>query len=472
MNVNKANLQQLYCCAFNYVNACMLVLGVCFLFMAERTQAQVELKGINTAPNLSGSFNRDSLARDSRFNQPLDLLNDFYPSIEVRLENTSNVQRRTDVRNSDNRLIVNPALAYRTSIGRHGFYAAYTGRFTRHADFTQENVNSNNVSLQLGLDLSKRWDLDLFGDFGNAREERGVSGTRDFFLSVEDGVFVGQGPDRVSYETVGFDLAYGRKLGRLVAVAGYERRTSDFRSEQGGLLEGGDRDRLEESIHFDINYQLSSKTSVFARIENTKTDFTRINDTLDSDETTWLVGLRVNPTSRLSGVVGYGQTERDLEDPSRNGFDGNTYYANITYAITPFSRVEFGAARSVEEPSSSDASFFVSELFSLSWRHELTEKLSLDTFVKTLDDDFENGRRDEFVDWGVSLDYSLRSWLSVGAYYQDIDRDSNVANVEFEDRIFGIRLKSDLRSLLSARRSKKHVEPASFRRSTRTNVSQ
>ena len=452
-----------------FFTAQLVVLSVCFFVSPKMAYAQVEIKGINAAPNLAGSFNGDSLPRDSRLNEPLDLLNDFYPSVEVRFENTSNVQRRSDVENSDNRLIVNPVLGYRTNIGRHDFYAAYTGRFVRHADFTQENSNAHDVSLKFGLDLSKRWDFDIFGGFGSAREERGVSGTRDSFLSVTDGAFVDQGPDRISYENIGFDLIYGRKLEGVTAVLGYERNTSNFRSESGDLIEGGDRDRATDIVHFDVNYRFRGNTSVFARIENRRSDFDRFGDSLDSDETQWLAGLRVKATSRLNGVIGYGQTDRDFDDSSLNGFDGNIYYGNLTYSIKPFSTVQFGFARSIEEPSSSDASFFVSELFSLSWEHALTDHLVFDAFFKTLDDDFENGRRDEFVDWGVALNYDIRPWLTVGTYYEDIDRDSNTAGVAFEDRIFGIRLRSDLRSLFGRNRNKQSPEPVSFDRSRKTN---
>ena len=426
--------------------------------MSSPALSQVELKGIDTAPNLAGSFNRNSLARDSRFNEPLDLLSDFYPSIEVRFENSSNVQRRTDVARSDNKIVVNPGLAYRTNLGRHGFYAAYTGSFERYSEFSQEDSDSNDVRVRLGLDLSSRWDLDLFTGVGNSREERGVSGTRDFFISVDDDGDIDDGPDRIDYNSVGFDLVYGRKLEHFTAVFGYERTNSSFRSESGDLIEGGDRDRTSENIHLDLDYRLSANTSVFVRIDRAETDFDRFGDSLDSKDRSWLVGLRVNPTSRISGVIGYGETERDLDDGTLNDFDGNTYYANITYAISPFSSVQFGAARSIEDPGSADdGSFFESELISLSFQHSLTDHLSFDSYVKFLDDDFDGGRQDEFVDWGVGVNYVFRHGIKVGAYYEDIDRDSNVSGIAFEDRIFGIRLSSDLRNILSKKQSRNNT---------------
>ena len=64
------------------------------MLLSMSAHSQVEFRGINTAPNLASSFNDASLPRDSELNQPLDLLNDFYPSIEVRMENHSNIHRR------------------------------------------------------------------------------------------------------------------------------------------------------------------------------------------------------------------------------------------------------------------------------------------------------------------------------------------------------------------------------------------
>jgi len=262
-------------------------------------------------------------------------------------------------------------------------------------------------------------------------------------------------------------LIYGQKLDRLKAVLGYEVEDSRF-SSSGNTVLAGDRDRTTETIHFDIEYRLASKTSAFARIEHSTSDFDRSTGSLDSDQLDWLVGLRLKATSRLSGVVGYGQSDRDFDDGSLNGFDGNTYYANLSYGLAPYSVISFGAARSIEEPNSTDASFFVSELVSLSWDHSLTERLGFGAYVQYIDDDFDNGREDEFFDWGISLDYAFRPWLTLGVYYEDVDRDSNFDDISFSDRVFGIRLKSDLRSFVSSRRDKKAIEPSSFRPTSRS----
>ncbi len=444
-----------------------LVFAALYSSLLTKANAQVDFKGISTAPNLASSFGDASLPRDSGFNQPLDLLNDFYPSIEVRAENHSNIRRRSDESESDNRLVVEPGLAYRTNIGRHAFYASYAGRFDYHSDFSSEDSSAHDFNAKLGLDISKRWDVDVFGGVGTAREERGVSGTRDVFF---DDPINDDGRDRVDYDRYGVDLVYGRKLERLKAVLGFDTQTSSFVTDDGDLVLAGDRDRKSNSVHFDVQYRVGARTSAFARVEYTSIDFDSLGSSLDSDQLDWLVGLRVDATSRLSGVIGYGASDRDFDDSSINGFDGNSYYVNLTYALKPFSVFKLGAARSVEETGSAEANFFVSEVFSLSWNHALTNDVSFAVYAKHIDDDFDNRRRDEFFDFGASVDYALRPGLTIGLYYEDIERDSNFDNIAFEDRVFGLRFRSDLRSLFSSNRSKNRIEPASFKASQRSQI--
>jgi hypothetical protein len=121
-----------------------------------------------------------------------------------------------------------------------------------------------------------------------------------------------------------------------------------------------------------------------------------------------------------------------------------------------------GASKLVEEPGDEFADFYESELLGLAWNHSLNEALSLGVFYKWIDDTYNNGRIDDFTDFGITLDYAVRSWLTAGLYYGEIERGSNIDNVAYSDRYFGIQLRSDLRGLISGNRDKKFVEPYSF----------
>ncbi|MEM7357713.1 MAG: outer membrane beta-barrel protein [Pseudomonadota bacterium] len=417
--------------------------------------AQVVSEGLSPASNTYRSYVDASIARDSGINQPLDLLNDFYPAVEVVISDHDNVRRRTDVEEEDLKMTVKPSLAYRTDIGRHQFYAAYTGVFTYHDELDQEDAQSNALHAKLGLDLSRRWDLNLFAGVGEAFEERGISGSRPFNQLVPN---LDTGPDEIDYYLYGADLIYGRKSSPLIAVLGYEKYVTNYENnEQGFTNISGNRDRESDSVHLDISYQIGARTSVFGRIQYTEVDYDRAANTLDSEQTDFLLGLRWKPSNALSGVLGVGSTDKDFIDPARQDYDDNIYYVNLNYAFNPLSNLQLSASRVVEEPGDDQSDYYESDLLGIGIDHALTSTISVNAYAKWIDDNYNTNREDEFFDYGVGLDYYWRPWLTAGIYYSEIERKSTLDTVEYEDRYFGIRLTSDLRPLLRGRGSR--VEP-------------
>ena len=96
------------------------------------------------------------------------------------------------------------------------------------------------------------------------------------------------------------------------------------------------------------------------------------------------------------------------------------------------------ASRFVEEAGDDTSDFFVSELIGVSWSHALSERWSFGAFTKTINDEFNNGREDDFEDFGVNLDYKWRRWLTAGLQFGQLERDSNTAGIPFEDQYIGM----------------------------------
>lgn len=436
-------------------------IGVGAPFIGQLANAQVADKGITPAANTVRAYRDAPINRASGAYQPLNLLNDFYPSIAVEFSKHDNVRRRPDVEEDDLRISVNPALGYRTNIGRHQFYAAYQGSFTFHQDIEQEDAESNIVSAKLGLDLTRRWDLELFGSVGESYERRGISGGREFRAFRNNGF--DSGPETVDFTSYGADLIFGRKIGIIQGVLGYEYTGTNFRSDDlDDLTNFSDsRDRSSETVHFDLNWQLADRTSVFGRVQKTDIDYDREDTRLDSDQTDFLLGVRWKPANSLSGTLGVGVSEKNFDAQERDRFDGSIYYANLDYTISPFSVVNFSAARTVEEPGDELADYYESEFIGVGWNHSLNSRWAFNLYAKAIDDDFDTGREDQFFDWGAELRYVWRNWMTASIYYGEIERDSNRDDIAYEDTYYGLRLSSDLRSLLRTDRRGER-EPASF----------
>lgn len=405
--------------------------------------------GVSPASNTFRSFNESSLTRDSEIQNALDLLEDFYPSITVSWIRHDNVRRRNNSQESDTKLTIEPSIDYRHDFGRHKLFLSASGELTRHDEFDQEDAEALALRGGLTLDISKRFDLNLRASVMDTFEERGVSGSRTLgsvgqINNIDE---LDEGPDEVSVDTIGADLVYGRGISRLNAVVGIEKTDVEFDNNFQGSAVGpfADRNRQIDTIHLDLSYELGARLRVFGRFENSDIDYERESSTLDAQLDTYLLGVRYAPSARLNGVVGIGKQDKDFDLDSREDYDGSTYYGNLNYAIRPYSVLSFNASKLVEEPGDDSSDFFVSKLVGVSWSHALSERWSLGAYIKKIDDEFNNGRQDDFDDLGLNVEYIWRRWLTAGLRFGRLERDSNRPEIPYEDEYFGITIRSDLR---------------------------
>lgn len=443
-----------------------LNLGIGGLWLLMSVEAFAQNAGSIGSPvsNTPKIFNdRPSVLRDSDINNVFGLLNDFYPAIEVSLSRRDNIFRVNSVSEAalenDTVLEIKPSLAYRTNLGRHKFYAAYSGVYRSYFENDDENASSNNLNAQLSLDISNSLDVNLFAETGKSFEDRGVSGSRPF-----NRLLVGRdiGPDEYKYSSYGADIIYGKRTSPLNAVLGLERYNLSYRNNSQGLEDTfSDRDRSSDTLHFDLSYQIGSRTAVFGRLEKVNIDYDQTGSDLSSEVDRYLIGLRWSQGSRLSGVFGVGSTKKDFDDPLRKDYSGSNYFANIDYRIRPFSNIALSASRSVEESADINSNYYISEYLGVGWNHSLSDRFSFSVYAKHIDDELDTGRNDKYKDYGVTLSYDWRRWMQFGVYAGNIERNSNRDLFDYDEAYYGIRLRSDLRSLLKGR--SKVAEPdASF----------
>lgn len=436
----------------SYITAgSMLLTGVSQSALAQSSSAIVSSPVSNT-PRV---FNdRASVLRDSEIDNVFNILADFYPAIEVSLSRRDNIYRIDNADSQSNIgdtvLEVKPSLAYRTNFGRHKFYAAYTGVYRYYSENDTENARSNKLNGQLSLDITNRIDLNLFAETGTAIEDRGISGSRPFNRLLEG---PDTGPDEYKYRSYGADVVYGRKTSPLNIVLGTEKSDLSYDNNNQGASGRRflTRDRETDSVHLDISYEIGSKTSVFGRLEKIETNYESTNSNLSNELNSYLVGLRWSPSSRLSGVVGVGSSDKEYDNPIREGYKSSIYYANVNYSLRPFSKIAFGASRSLEEPSDINSDYYISDYLGAGWNHSLSDRLSFSVYAKFIDDKFDIARNDKYKDIGLSIDYDWRQWLKLGVYAGNIDRNSNRDEFDYSEGYYGIRLRSDLRPLLKGR---------------------
>ena len=80
-----------------------------------------------------------------------------------------------------------------------------------------------------------------------------------------------------------------------------------------------------------------------------------------------------------------------------------------------------------------------------SWTQGWTSAISTTVSFGTGDDDYdETNRSDDVTNYGISLDYEFRRWLSIGVAYDFDERDSNINAFDYERNIYSLNVSLSL----------------------------
>lgn len=349
----------------------------------------------------------------------------LYAAVGIAYSQRSDV-RRDDIGEDegDSALIITPSAGYKRFIGRHSAEVNVTTQFTRFEDFTDEDTETYTVNALTNLDITRILNLDLFGSFTDATEPRGGSGSR-LIQSPE--------PDQVEIIRYGGAFTLGRQASRIQLRAGADRSQWRYQNNQQQF-----RDRDDDRVHGRVYYNISPRTSLFAGASLTDVDYVERGNDLNSEQLGYEVGGRWDVTAKTSGTVSVGRTEKDFDNPARSDAEATTLAGRLTWAPRPRTTINLYGSRQFEETTSVDDDFYISELIGVSIRQSIGSRWGAFAYINQTDDEFETGRMDEILDYGVGLDYSLRRWLSIGAQYSVIERDSNVPGNDYEDEILSL----------------------------------
>ncbi len=371
-----------------------------------------------------------------------DELRGFFPSLTLGLQYHTNVRRTPGFEESDLAFVIAPELAYRTRFnGRHGGEIRYSANFLRYRDLDDEDVTNHSLDGALRFDLSPKLDVRLFGQYSDAQEERGASGTR---------TFTDEQPDEVEVLRYGGEIILGRPTQALQFAVGLTRSDWDYQNNDQQF-----RNRRNDRIHGILFYNLSPKTSLFLEANHTDIDYDDDAAGLDSEEDVYYLGARWRASATLDALFKIGDLEKEMSDPAFNDFDGTSYLGKLVWQMRPFSRIQILASRTTEESAQQSRGdpeaaageltdpYYVSRLIGLHWAHDLSTRWRLYAFFNHTEDDYPNDRDDTIKDLGIGLSYRFSRWLTVTAQYGDTERDSNDPAVEYEDQSFTLLLRSD-----------------------------
>jgi hypothetical protein len=344
-----------------------------------------------------------------------------------------NVFRTESNTQSDFFLNIRPGAYLDGGFGKHIYRLGYEGDYAAYRDFSTEDFDDHRVFGNLGLDLTRKVDVNLGGQVWLGHDPRGAPGSR--IINPLD-------LDTWREQELKAELVLGREITRAQVTPWIQytglRYTNNNQS-------GRDFDRMD----YRARGRWRFTPRFYGLVEGgfATVDHLDKSNNLDRTESGVLVGFGWQASAKTSGDVLVGVLNRDFDDPSRGSSSDLDWDARVHWAPKPHSRFTAYTFRRSQETPSAPSGTFLSDTIGGRWRHAFTERWELDTGIEYTRADFETGREDDYLRFDMGLVYALTRWLDAAAIYRYDTRRSNLPGINYDDHmaLFELRVQVDKR---------------------------
>ncbi len=247
-------------------------------------------------------------------------------------------------------------------------------------------------------------------------------------------------PDRYEDSRPGVTVAYGSPgaKGRLEAYYSYEMRK--YINNRDSTI-GSDRDVPELGAAF--YWRVMPRTSVLFEARRTDQDYRLSTSPLDSQETRYYAGVTWEATAATTGTVKVGTFRKNF-DSDLPDYSGTSWEGLITWLPRTYSRFDFYSARFPIE-STGLGSFILADAYGVVWTHNWNSYFSTGVNARYERDKYQNfDRNDDIASLGFKVGYKFRRWLTLGAEYTYMKRDSNLDIYDYRKNLYFITLTATL----------------------------
>jgi hypothetical protein len=363
----------------------------------------------------------------------------LFPSITGGVSYNDNVYYTDNNTKSDFVYTVAPRVVLKSDWNNHSLTAAAGGQVGFYNDETGENYEDAYANVAGRIDISRDSILHAHANVERNHEDRSdpndVSGTSEptVFYIFEGGL---NGSHRFNRVTV----SLGNDIRR------YQYTNTD--ATGGGTIDNGDRDMTQLRPAVQVGYEFSPGYSAYVRGEG---DIRRYDEddsagfTRDSKGYDLVGGASVDLTGLLFGDFYAGIRQRFYDASRFDTLTGPVVGSKLTWIPTGLTTVVLDIQNQVIESTSANSSGYSSTAFDLGVDHELLRNVILSAGAGFRYDDFEGiTRTDKYFLGRIGADYLWNRYLSLGARYRYLNRDSDVSGSDFSSNIISLLLTAKL----------------------------
>ena len=257
--------------------------------------------------------------------------------------------------------------------------------------------------------------------------EAGISKTE----SIANAFTPGQA-NRFKQTNIGASYVYGAPSATGNIELGFNHVT--IRSENGFNL---DQERDSQAYRAAFIYKATDKTKLTAEINASTYDYVS-NTALNSTNLAYLVGARWEATAKTNGRFKVGTETKDFDNDQPNA-NLSTWELSADWSPLSYSTVTLTTNQKIDE-GSFGASYTETTNNRIQWQHDWGRGYTSQATLSNLKSEYSTGRTDDTNTFGVGLKYELRRWANLAFDYQHSNRDSNIANEDYERNIYKLTL--------------------------------
>ncbi len=201
------------------------------------------------------------------------------------------------------------------------------------------------------------------------------------------------------------------------------------------------KDRRDNALSLYTFYTYSPKTSLFAEYRYIDVDHDQ-ETSPDSVENSFYGGTIWDPTEATSITAKLGASQKDFSSENSDTVTDLSFELHLGHAFTQKTSITLFATQKLNETKIPGTTYQLMRAFSGTYNHRFTEKISGTLTAGLINNDYKsNGGtgsdRDDIVyDLEPGIQFMVKRWLMVRAWYAYTKRDSSDDVFDYEENTF------------------------------------
>lgn len=345
----------------------------------------------------------------------------FYvtPYVGIAVGRDDNLFLSNTNERASNIVLFSPGLSLDARTGRAVFQLKYQGQVGRYGQSEDDNYVDHTGRVLFDYAFDRRNFLRAGLDYIRSHDPRGST----------DRPIAGR-PDQYRMTVPSLTYAFGAPgaAGRVELYASdIDKRYTNNRATTAAS------DRENREIGGAFYWRVAPRTYLLAEARFTDISY-RLPNIAQGDERRVYGGVSWEPTAATTGTLKVGRLERSFDVDG--GDSASSWEGIVTWSPRSYSKFDFYTARQTNE-STGLGRFILSSIGGVAWNHAWNSAFNTMVDAKYQKDDYRGfDRKDEIRSLGLKAGYKFRRWLTLGAEYNHVTRDSNAPVFEYDKNLY------------------------------------